>query len=227
MIRFPDNLIQLEFDTINLDMHRPLLFVTKCSNLQEFVLISHGFYNSKGLPHVTLPRLRILKFPCHYPDRQDLTEYLKIHGRNLKELWVWDDSLNPIIAEFCPNLKSLCTAFGHVESLKELLNGCQQLERLKSNEYLLSRGELLQTVAKHSPENFQELKLYNHSELFPDELESFFMSWSNRMPRKSLSLIFIWFGSEKGVTKVIEKFKRLGVVKKFEIIRFDESNYDQ
>ena len=224
-------MIKLEFHTIILDMHRSLLFVTKFSNLQEFVLISHGFYNSKGVQHVTLPRLRILKFPCHSPDHQDLTGYLKIHGRDLKELRVWDDSLSPIIAEFCPNLKSLCTAFGQVESLKELFNGCQQLERLQSNEFLLNRGDLLQTVAKHSPENFEELKLYGHSELFPDELESFFMSWSNRVPRRSLTLIFIRdivdLEVKKGVTKVIEKFERLGVVKRFEIIRFDGSNYDQ
>ena len=53
--------------------------------------------------------------------------------------------------------------------------------------------EELEIVAEYSPKNFCELILFRQvhspSELRPEKLESFFISWSNRIPQKSLTLI--------------------------------------
>ena len=59
--------------------------------------------------------------------------------------------------------------------------------------YLINVKDVLEAVAKHSPRNFYELKIYNclHSKLLPEVLESFFISWKNRITKKSLSLIIL------------------------------------
>ncbi len=139
------------------------------------------------------------------------------------------NSLNLAVAKFCPNLKSLYTIFksDEIERLKTILDSCQQLESIKvwcGLDYL-NESELLKVVAKHSPKKFYKLKIfyknYGEPELFSEELEPVFISWANRIPQKSLSL-FIKdytkiFGVKKESMEVIEKFKTLGVIKKFEI----------
>jgi len=62
--------------------------------------------------------------------------------------------------------------------------------------------------------------------LFPEELEPAFISWKNRIPQRSLSLIITNGSSyskklrvKNDNIEVIEKFKKLGVIKKFEIIQ--------
>ena len=70
--------------------------------------------------------------------------------------------------------------------LKTLFDSCQYLEGIVT---WFEKG-LLDVVAKHSPKNFHELKLHD-PELSPEDLESFFISWGNRISKKSISLIFI------------------------------------
>ena len=77
--------------------------------------------------------------------------------------------------------------------------------------------------AKHSPKNFRELKLYNpfDSGLNSKDLESFFINWKNRIPQRSLSFVLGCLNIlevEKENMKVIEKYKKLGIIKQFEII---------
>jgi len=84
--------------------------------------------------------------------------------------------------------------------------------------------EFLDIVAKHSPKNFYELKIHR-LKLFLVDLESFFISWKNQTSKKSLSLILVsirYFNSLKVNMKIIEKYKNLGVVKKFEIRDYGE-----
>ncbi len=140
---------------------------------------------------------------------------------------------NLAIAKFSPNLKFLYTKYKNdeVETLKLILNGCQQLESIGvwcDNYYQLNECELLEVVTKYSPKKFHELKIFfpNHleSEIFPKELEPVFINWSNRIPQKSLSLIVIYcriigLKIKKESMEVIEKFQKLGVIKKFEIVR--------
>ena len=133
------------------------------------------------------------------------------------------------IAKFCPKLELLCTRFkdDEAETLKMISNGCQLLESIKvwySHEDDLNKNKLLEVIATCSSEKFHELKIHWErllTEKYLEELEPFLMSWANRMPPKSLSLIIIDYSSKLKVgkenTEMIEKFKELGVIKKFEI----------
>ena len=148
-------------------------------------------------------------------------KFLEINGKNLRELYIDEKNhaLNSSISKFCPNLKKLYVRFnnGELDMLKSIFNSCQHLEGLviwygKS----FNEKELLETVANHSPKNFHELKL-RELDLFPESLESFFVNWQNRGSKKSISLIVI-----KGSTilcesmEIIEKYKNLGIIKRFE-----------
>ena len=77
----------------------------------------------------------------------------------------------------------------------------------------------LESVAKYSPESFYKLKLLEPL-LLPGNLESFLISWKNRASKKSLSLIVINdydnLKRKRKNMKIIEKYKNLGVIKKFE-----------
>ena len=91
---------------------------------------------------------------------------------------------------------------------------------------------MLDIVAKDSPKNFYRLKIYNleKSKLLPKTLESFFISWGKRIPRKSLILIIVKdlnYGvdtNEENIT-IIEKYKKLGIVKEFKTEKYDTEKY--
>jgi hypothetical protein len=70
------------------------------------------------------------------------------------------------------------------------------------------------------PKNFYKLKLtLSHRDILsPEESESFFISWKNRISQKSLSLtIFcdIYLNRDRESMKMIERYTKLGVVKEF------------
>jgi hypothetical protein len=121
--------------------------------------------------------------------------------------------------------------------LKKVFNGCQHLEIIKlwCGGLFLNEKEALETVVKYSSKNIYELIFYHlydlHSELSPEELETFFISWSNRIPQKSLSLIIVNNDSnsldknDKNL-KIIEKYINLGIIKKFIVTDFDDDEYN-
>ena len=83
----------------------------------------------------------------------------------------------------------------------------------------------MEAVARHSPKNFYELSVSNvPSELSPKDLESFFIIWKNRIPKKSLCLSINLAKNEdyEENMKIIEKYKNLGVIKKFEFRGIDK-----
>ena len=156
---------------------------------------------------------------------------MEINGKNLEEIFLSDgDNLsNLTIAKFCFNLKSLCTHFKNdeVETLKMILNGCQRLERIAVS---CGDGDHLNELLnyKDSPKEFNELKILmeNSSQKgnLSRELERIFESRSNSQPQKSLSLIiFNPYEVEVGkrILDVVERFRNLGVVKRFEIFNYD------
>ena len=83
----------------------------------------------------------------------------------------------------------------------------------------------MEVVAKYSPKYFYKLQIFNEqplklSELLSEDLESFFISWKSRIPKKSLSLILIKFDYEEdGLDtneenmKVIERYMKIGLIK--------------
>jgi len=92
------------------------------------------------LQYAIFPQLHTLKFMRDYPKDKKLAKFIENNGRSLEKLYFEDsylnDSLNFLnlaIAKFCPNLKSSYTTFtnGESETLKVILNNCQQLESIK------------------------------------------------------------------------------------------------
>ncbi|RIA98266.1 hypothetical protein C1645_812988 [Glomus cerebriforme] len=213
-----------------------LSFITIFTNLQEldvtFIYI-HDFV----IQHAIFPQLQILKIHNVSPGCELLIKFLETNGKNLNQFYVSncddagiDNSLNLAIAKFCPNLKKLSTGFenNELDTLKIVLNCCQCLEsiRIWCENKLLSEKEALEAIVKYSHKNIYEIILYNEwytqSELLPEELESFFESWTNRTPQKALSLmifrqnIYSLYTRDKYV-EIIEKYIKLGIVKKFEV----------
>ncbi|RIA99332.1 hypothetical protein C1645_811569 [Glomus cerebriforme] len=219
-----------------------LSFISKFINLQELILSleSSEFDDFNILQYVNFPQLKVLKFLHECPRFEMLIKFLEINGKNLVELYIEDDenSLNLAISKFCPNLKSLFTMFkiNEIETLKIILNHCQYLESIKIwyGEKYLNENELFEVIVKYSPKNFYELKIhydYDYealSEIISEDLEEFFITWKNRIPQKPLSLIFIKDCYEgiieisKENMKVIEKYKKLGIIKKFITRKYNE-----
>ncbi|PKY12465.1 hypothetical protein RhiirB3_424137 [Rhizophagus irregularis] len=234
----------IELTTLYLCSHLenvPLSFIDNFKTLQELVLSfksEEAFLNNfDQLQYVTFPRLKVLKFLDECPRVEILIKFLEINGKNLEELYVEnnDNLLNLNIAKLCINLKSLYTIFkdDEVETLKVILSNCQYLESIGvwcDGEYL-NEKDFLEILVKYSSKNFNELRICyvydGPSEIFPEELEEFFINWKNRIPRKSLSFILKGycvksFENKKENMKVIEKYKKLGIIKKFEIENFSE-----
>ncbi len=201
-------------------------FVGLFSNLEEIILstFSPCFEDFKKLQYVNFPKLQILKIPFDHPKPEYMMKFLENNGKGLKQLYMnaYDNALSLSIANFCPNLKSLFVRFkkGEADILKTIFINCQYLESIKiwcgKNVYL-TVGETFETVANYSKFNFCELTIYNHFPNYdfisPEKLESFFISWKNRMPKKSLKLIFVDYVNDEENMKIIEKYENLGIIK--------------
>ncbi|RIA79390.1 hypothetical protein C1645_840794 [Glomus cerebriforme] len=206
-----------------------LSFITKFTNLQELTLLFrniNSFEDFKILQYFTFSKLQILKFRYECPRNELLINFLENNGNNLREFYISksNDSLNSAIIKFCPNIKKLSAGItnNELESLKMFFNGCQYLESIQIQicEGYLSEKDIFEVIAKYSPQYFYELKLnYSYrvkSELLPEELESFFVNWSNRIPQKPLSLIFVdsidtfSFRRNSENKKIIDKYINMG-----------------
>jgi hypothetical protein len=207
------------------------------TNLQVLELLSDyddNFKQFEKLQYIIFPQLRSLIIRHAFPRYQFLIKFLENNGKNLIELNLFDiscdsdNSLNLAISKFCSNLKKLSTGFRHneLETLRMVLNSCQYLESIKiwCGGGYLDENEALVTIVKYS-RNIEELILHFqfdiHFELLPIELEKFFVSWKNRIPQKSLSLVIIADDYCRSLDKcvknmkIIEKYTKLGVIKKF------------
>jgi hypothetical protein len=216
----------------------PFSFVSLFTNLQEFIFSffdGANFDDFKKLQYVNFPKLQILKIPLQCPHPDYIMKFLEINGRNLQKFYTDenDKALSSSIAKFCPNLKSLFIIFNHDEKdiLKTIFISCQYLESIKiwCGKRHLSEKEVFNIVADHSPKNFCELKLYNSSisDTSPEDLESFFMKWKKRSPKKLLSLIIIKeYYNHIEKMSIIEKYENLGVIK-FEIRGYEEEEEEE
>ncbi|GBB84559.1 hypothetical protein RclHR1_11120003 [Rhizophagus clarus] len=221
----------------------PFSFISLLSNLQEFIfsfLDGSYFEDFEQLQHVNFPNLQTLKFPYQYPRPEYITKFLENNGKNLKMLCIGDSNkaLNLSIANFCPNLKRLFKIFSNneLDILKTIFNNCQYLESITiwCGKYYLSEKEVFETVANYSPINFCELKIDNiesHSDISSEDLETFFISWKNRIPKRILSLIIIKdlynnLDDYEENMKIIEKYENLGVIR-FSTISLEEENKEE
>ncbi|GBC29957.2 hypothetical protein GLOIN_2v1591804 [Rhizophagus irregularis DAOM 181602=DAOM 197198] len=140
------------------------------------------------------------------------------------------------------NLKSVTLIYYSYESeneeeigtLKLILNNCQYLETINiwCGDGYLNEKEILEIFAKHSPKNFYELEIFYaykaRSKISFEDLEKFFINWKNRLSQKPLSLIVIksydCISLELKVEnmKIIERYIKMGVIKKFKTKKFEE-----
>ncbi|CAI2170774.1 5569_t:CDS:1 [Funneliformis geosporum] len=178
----------------------------------------HGIMNMENLHSVTFQQLKILRlYQCH--KHEYLDRFLENNGKSLRELCTDDDSINLSIAKFCPNLSSLHTAkFDDTKELKLILNSCKQLESIQV--FYHDEKESLEVLAKYAPKNFYKLRLLQKNNLLTfKDLEDFFMNWEHRTQRKSLSLTIMGRSANNlEIMNVVEKYIKLGVVRKFEIL---------
>ncbi|CAB4414020.1 unnamed protein product [Rhizophagus irregularis] len=243
MTKLPKNLMKL--DIYGGMRNISLSFIANFTNLRELQLsfeYSKCFLDFEKLQYIIFPQLQILKIRHECPRYEYLVKFIENNGKNLKELSMGDirgnsdNSLNLAIAKFCPNLRKLSTGVKNdeLETLKIILNSCRYIEKIKiwcGSEYL-NEKEALDMVVKYSHENISELVLYHQdciqsAELLPVELESFFIKWMSRMPQKSLSLEIVKCEEDDSLDtnhenmKIIEKYTKLGVIKKFKITDFE------
>ncbi|RIA87405.1 hypothetical protein C1645_827826 [Glomus cerebriforme] len=216
----------------------PLAFIGNLRNLKEMIL---SFRNSDSFDDfyifrsVNFPFLRSLKFTYKCPRNEFLIKFLENNGQNLIEFYVHEGNnlLNLAIVKFCPNLIRLSTGFknNELETLKIIFIHLHNLETIRvwcCEEYP-KEVDIFKIVVNYSNEHFHELKLtYSYyvrtpSTLLPEEVENFFIEWSNRTPRKALSLM-VYENDGYDLTQndrirdIIEKYIKLGVVEKFKII---------
>jgi hypothetical protein len=163
--------------------------------------------------------------------------FLRNNGKNLRELELKPESgdissVNAAIPDYCPNLRKLNTMLTEeFYTFRDMLNGCQYLESIGFSfccSLLLERT--FENLAKYSSRYFHELSLSSLTLYFARyKLENFLINWKNRIPLSIIVIVdppesihFIKYNIHKclnEVKKMVEKYKKLGTVKHFEIIK--------
>jgi hypothetical protein len=243
--KLPNNLLRLKIHTLYKYCRISLSFIAKFSNLQELELsfrYVENFVDFKKLQYIIFPQLQILTLKYSCPRYEFLIKFLENNGKNLKVLYLGcysdDNSLNLAIAKFCPKLKKLSTRIksNELETLKIILDNCQYLESIKiwCGGKLLSEKEALEIIVKYSKNIYEIILCHQFDvlfELLPNELEFYFKSWMNNNSRKSLLLFVATNNFRKSLDKydenlkIIEKYIKLGVIKKFEVTKIELSYY--
>ncbi|CAB4381607.1 unnamed protein product [Rhizophagus irregularis] len=218
-------------------------FIAMFKNLQELNLDQNDtFYQ---LQNAYFSQLKILKIVYYnsYSSKDSikiLFKFLEINGNNLTVLYIYNNyyeqSLNLALAKYCPNLKILYTYIRDEETLKLILNNCQYLEVIEfcydGREWLDSKI-FFKVLANYSQKYFYGLILDFYSRLPIEELyqdlKEFFINWQGRTSQRSLSLIFVisetYYITKsakinmKDIKLLIDKYKKLGIIKKFELKR--------
>jgi hypothetical protein len=181
-----------------------LSFVNIFTNLQKLIFES-CIEDFGELQYSKFPKLRTLKIH-NCLKLESIVKFLEVNGSNLRNLFIG-------------------FKYGEIDILKKIFISCKYLVSIKiycGNEYLIEK-EVLETIINYSPNNFCKLKLFNtkNSNLSPEDLKSFLISWKDRTPTKSLKLIIIKEKSSlirslddyKENMKIIEKYKDLGIIK--------------
>ena len=156
-----------------------------------------------------------------------MLDHLLVHGKACRGLLLIAISDDSWVSKFFTIFKEDELFF-----LEDIFNSCQSLETIKvwCGERYLNEIRLLKVVAKYSPKRFYELRIYfadDSFEFFSEELEPVLISWANRIPQIPLSLLIVNSSDHVKVKrdsmKVLENFKRLGVIKNSNI--FDKCYY--
>ncbi|CAB4397451.1 unnamed protein product [Rhizophagus irregularis] len=200
MSKIPNTLIKL--NVYGRNNYFSLPFIANLSNLQKLKLSFDNikyFVNFEKLQYTIFPQLQVLKIPEKYPINL-LIKFLENNGKNLKEIYI-------------ESIKIWCGV-----------------------KYFLTEKEALEAFANYSQNTYELILYYQSKELFesplhPEELESFFIKWTDRKPQKSLSLVVVNYNiyslntNDKNI-EIINKYIKLGIVKKFKVTDFNDEECD-
>ncbi|PKY33747.1 hypothetical protein RhiirB3_452906, partial [Rhizophagus irregularis] len=214
-------------------------FIKNFINLQVLELENYDITIDvfEKLSTFIFPHLRIFKIDVNNVNYNFAIKFLMNNGKNLRELSFCeimgenDNLLNLVIAKFCVNLKVLSIGFFYdeLETFKIILNSCKYLETIKiwlDEADLLYEKVALETIANYSPENMNRIELLYFprpytKKLLPEELDSFFINWSKRVPYFPITIIINRFHHTKSLDteeenlNIIDKYIRSKVIKKF------------
>ncbi|GBC00284.1 hypothetical protein RclHR1_00380052 [Rhizophagus clarus] len=234
-----DTLTKLSIKSV--ENHWPISFIKDFKNLRELdislIYLSKydeyaDFGHFEDLQHFIFPYLK--RFNINLPAKVEpiVVKFLENNGENLEEFQCKSKcknnstkAVNFAVNKHCPRLKSLHTTFYERLSgisLKLIFKNCKELENIEilRRSISLSGKVLLEVVAQHSPKNFHELKLRNfYEEIDHEDLESFFISWKKRSPRKLFTLIFKDICPETNNEKeeIIRKYEKEGIIRVLKI----------
>ncbi|PKC01783.1 hypothetical protein RhiirA5_426171 [Rhizophagus irregularis] len=216
-------------------------FINNFTNLQ-LLEIEHFDTTDvfEKLAFFIFPYLKILRIDIYTINTKLAIKFLENNGKNLEEFTFCemtgesDNLLNLAIAKFCINLKILSTGFknNELESLKTVLNACKHLEFIKlwiGEVDLLNEKIALEMITNYSPKNLNRIELlYRHQsyteKLHPEVLDSFFISWTKRLPYFPISIIIKRLDVTESLDtneenmNIINKYIKLNVIKKFIIL---------
>ncbi|GBC09444.1 hypothetical protein RclHR1_08870009 [Rhizophagus clarus] len=226
-----------------------LSFITNLTNLKELQLDFYYrkyFKNLEILQNIIFPQLQILKFKCELLNCKLLIKFLKNNGINLREIYLCDhinynnNSLNLSIAKFCPFLRKLSIGIknNELETLKIIFVSCQYLESIKiwCGGSFLNEKEALGIVVNYSKNIYEIILDYKDDvefEMLPEDLEIFFVNWSNCLPQRALSLVIIYdiyiinnLDDNDENMKIIDKYIKLGIIKKFKVTGRNDKEFN-
>ncbi|EXX55220.1 uncharacterized protein OCT59_028734 [Rhizophagus irregularis] len=213
-------------------------FIAMFKNLQELILNQkNGEYTFYQLQDAHFSQLKILKISI-YDDDSDvdlLINFLEINGKNLTEFYIYhyhNESINIALADFCPNLKILCTQIkeNEEEIFKLILNNCKYLEIIEYRSGFDDLFYFFEILANYSRKYFYGLILEYFAgssiDAIYDDLEGFFINWQDRTSQRPLSLIISITDcvynystrSKNDIKILVKEYMELGIkIQKFEI----------
>ncbi|CAB4414025.1 unnamed protein product [Rhizophagus irregularis] len=218
------------------DCNITLSFIAMFKNLQELhidLYIDESAFDQ--LQYVYFSQLKILKIK-YVLERinmlHSVCHFLEINGKNLTEFCIpgiyCSSLVHLTLAKHCPNLKILYSSIMEEESLKLILNNCQYLEIIElCYKEWHSDETFIKILANYSQKYFYSLILNCHFSLqinkLLQDLEEFSINWQNHISYRSFSLIiftsnYCIIGTNMEDIKIaIDKYIKLGIIKKFEI----------
>ncbi|CAB4487300.1 hypothetical protein GLOIN_2v1791318 [Rhizophagus irregularis DAOM 181602=DAOM 197198] len=215
----------------------------KFYNIKILIIDGYHFFNEEKLETLKMQAYHELEILNIEGNRLDvISSIIENSGANLKKIlfepynieYEYDEfnenSLYFIhkIYENCPLIEYLSIAFSptkaHFVELEKLLEGCKNLKSLlivildDDGTYSLNNGEeLLRVLIRSMPTNLKEIRFCRKFKFSLENLEEFLEEWKGR---HALSMFTTGNDIDDDCTKLINEYKREGVIEKFENLAY-------
>ncbi|GBC04910.1 hypothetical protein RclHR1_05940001 [Rhizophagus clarus] len=242
--KLPDTLTKLNlYGRVDIVSLSSIVNLTNLRVLQLKFAYGEWFKNFEILEYIVFSQLQILKIFSACPKSESLIKFLKNNGKNLKEIYICEDSgysnnlLNLSISSFCPVLEKLSTGIknNELDTLEIILDSCRYLKAIKiwcGDSYLKDK-EALEAVMKYS-KNISEIVLDYQDDvqtrMLPEDLEYIFTRYNSQ--RSVLLVVNNYFDIMNSLEKnsenmkIIRKYIGLGVIKEFKVIHCGDVESD-